>query len=79
MHVGHGGGNPDAFAWLITPGETSGYFSYERVSGTGEGLANLFLFGSGTPNIELPESNVGLLLVIGLFAMFIARRRTVSC
>ena len=24
MHVGQGGGNPDAFAWLITPGETSG-------------------------------------------------------
>ena len=47
MHVGKGGGNPDAFAWLITPGETSGTFSYERIAGTGGGLSNLFLWGSG--------------------------------
>lgn len=78
MHVGQGGGDPDAFAWMITPGETSGFFSYERVSGKGGGLSNMFLFGSGQPNIRLPEPNVALLLVIGLFSIYFTRRR-VSC
>lgn len=75
MHVGQGGGDPDAFAWMITPGETSGTFSYERVAGKGGGLSNLFLFGSGTPDVKIPEPNLGLLLVIGLFSIFFARRR----
>lgn len=74
MHVGHGGGNPDAFAWLITPGETSGYFSYERISGTGGGLSNLFLFGSGKPLMRVSESNIAFLLLVGLFALFAVRR-----
>ncbi|WP_331346451.1 hypothetical protein [Cellvibrio sp. UBA7661] len=75
MHVGHGGGNPDAFAWVITPDQTSGSFTYERVSGKGGGLSNMFLFGSGSPNIKLPESNIGMLLMIGLLSIFFARRR----
>jgi hypothetical protein len=75
MHVGHGGGNPDAFAWLITPGETSGYFSYERISGTGGGLSNLFLFGSGTPILRVAEPNIVLLLFMGLLSLFVARCR----
>ena len=54
MHVGQGGGNPDAFAWLITPGEASGSFSYERISGTGGGFQPVSVWirrppaGSGT-------------------------------
>lgn len=75
MHVGEGGGNPDAFAWLITPGETSGTFSYERVNGKGGGLSNLFLWGSGTPTTSVSEPNVALLLLLGLISMFIVRRR----
>lgn len=75
MHVGNGGGNPDAFLWLITPGQTSGTFSYERVGGSGGGLSNLFLFGTGTPNIEVPESNIVFLLLFGLMSILIARRR----
>ncbi len=74
MHVGQGGGDPDAFAWLITPGETVGYFSYERVAGKGGGLSNMFLFGSGVPYIKIPEPNIGLLFVIGLFSIYFARR-----
>ncbi len=81
MHVGHGGGNPDAFAWLITPGETSGNFTYERIAGTGGGLSNLFLFGSGpalrsgdpTP---MPEPGTAALIGLGLVASWAARRRT---
>ncbi len=75
MHVGNGGGNPDAFAWLITPGETSGYFSYERIDGTGGGLSNLFLFGSGEPVLKVTESNIVFLMLMGLFSLFAARHR----
>ncbi|HTF96384.1 MAG TPA: PEP-CTERM sorting domain-containing protein [Cellvibrio sp.] len=75
MHVGQGGGDPDAFAWLITPGETFGYFSYERVDGKGGGLSNMFLFGSGEPQLRLPEPNIALLLALGLMSVFFVRRR----
>lgn len=80
MHVGQGGGNPDAFAWLITPGQLTGYFSYERISGTGGGLSNLFLFGSGDPVYVDPrsvsESSIAFLLLIGLCSLVISRRRS---
>ncbi len=78
MHVGQGGGDPDAFAWMITPGETSGSFSYERVAGKGGGLSNMFLFGSGTADVKIPEPNISLLLVIGLFSIYFTRRRISS-
>jgi len=75
MHVGEGNGDPDAFAWLITPGTLSGTFSYSDLDGRGGGLSNLFLFGSG---VSLPESNNLILLLIGLVAIFFARRRQQS-
>ena len=74
MHVGEGGGNPDAFAWLITPGQISGDFTYKRTSGGGGGLSNLFLFGTGTPT-NVPEANPLMLLLIGLASLLLARRR----
>ncbi|WP_039916540.1 PEP-CTERM sorting domain-containing protein [Cellvibrio mixtus] len=78
MHVGQGGGDPDAFAWMISPGETSGSFSYERVAGKGGGLSNMFLFGSGVPDVKVPEPNINLLLAIGLLSIYFTRRRISS-
>ena len=44
MHVGNGQGDPDWWFFDITQGETAGTFSYDRLSGGGGGLSNLFLW-----------------------------------
>ncbi len=80
MHVGNGNGNPDHFAWMIDKNNPlSGTFSYRDVDMTGGGLSNFFLFGSGVPttttNIPLPESGVGMLMLIGFASVLLARRR----
>ncbi|WP_323816085.1 hypothetical protein [Cellvibrio sp. NN19] len=79
MHVGEGNGDPDYFAWAIEKGATSGTFSYTDLDGRGGGLSNLFLFGGGVPttttNIPLPESGMGMLMLIGLASVLFARRR----
>lgn len=83
IHVGNGGGDPDHFAWSITQGQTSGDWSYTLWSGTGGGLSNMHLWGSGEPAPTLPEppvaqvseSNLALLSILGLFAILVARRR----
>ena len=73
-HVGNGGGDPDWFAWLITPGATSGTFSYEILAGNGGGLSNIKLWGRGTP-VDVPEPGTLALLSLGLVGAGLARRR----
>jgi hypothetical protein len=75
MHAGNGGGDPDVFAWLITPGTTSGHWRYVRSAGGGGGLSNLTLWGNGTPN-NVPEAgSTVILLVLGFLALGFLHRK----
>lgn len=75
MHVGNGSGDPDWFFWKITALETSGKFTYERISGGGGGLSNLFLWGSGTPQKRVPDGGLTLvMLAVSMCGTLAARR-----
>ena len=75
MHVGQGGGAPDAWAWEMTSGASSGTWSYSILSGTGGGLSNIKLFGRGTP-VTVPEPGTLALFGIGLMGLIgLSRRR----
>lgn len=76
LHVGSGSYDPDHFAWSITQGNSFGTWSYSKLAGNGGGLSNLHLWGSGEPVIQVSESNIGLLLMLGLLSIFVARRRS---
>ena len=76
MHVG--GGQKDAvdnFEWVVTPEETSGNWLYSKLLGKGGGLSNIKLWGTGTPQVEVPESGSWLMLLIGLFSIAVLRRK----
>lgn len=75
IHVGNGRYDPDHFAWFITDGQTSGAWSYQKLSGNGGGFSNMHLWGSGIPKVTVPEPNILLLMMMGLLSVFIARRR----
>lgn len=77
MHVGNGGGDPDHWAWLITSGETSGTFSYEKLQGSGGGLSNLMLWGAGTPTLVSEPSGL-LIMVLGIIALGFNRRKLLT-
>lgn len=75
IHVGNGRYDPDHFAWLITDGQTSGTWSYTKLSGNGGGLSNMHLWGSGEPKVDVAEPSLLMLIVVGLLSVLVARRR----
>jgi hypothetical protein len=76
FHVGNGNGDPDHWAFLITPGETSGTWSYEDLDGQGGGLSNFMLFGRGTPtNVPEPVTLVSLGTGLAGLALLLRKRR----
>jgi len=75
MHVGGGPQPPDDhFAWMITPGTTSGRFSYERLAGGGGGFSNMQVWVRGVGD-GVPEPATGLLLLGALLGYAGLRRR----
>ncbi len=78
MHVGNGAGNPDWYLWEVTTNEVAGTFFYHRHAGSGGGMSNLFLWGSGTPQ-RTPDSasTVGMIgILLGGLAVFFRIRRS---
>ena len=75
IHVGHGRYDPDHFAWLITPGATSGTLVYNHwPRGGGGGFSNIVLWGNGP--ISVPEPGTLALLGAGLICIGLGRRRS---
>lgn len=78
MHIGQGNGDPDAWAWLITPGTLSGDWSLSYIAGGSEkggGLSNLRLWGRGN-GTTVPEPGIVALLATGLLLTGLVRRRS---
>ncbi|MEQ8205928.1 MAG: PEP-CTERM sorting domain-containing protein [Woeseia sp.] len=76
IHVGRGQSNLSWFAWLITPFNTSGTLSYDRLSGGGGGFSNIKLWGRGEPTMsQVPEPASLFLLGLGLAGIGVARRK----
>jgi len=76
MHVG--GGQKDAvdnFEWIVTPENTSGSWTYSKLFGKGGGLSNIKLWGTGTPNVQVPEPSSLLMIMLGLFSISLLRRK----
>lgn len=72
----------DNFAWLIGEDEISGEWSYTKNFGSGGGLSNIKLWGSGEPTSEeppppvrVPEPSSVLLFALGLLGLVVARKK----
>jgi hypothetical protein len=76
IHVGGGQSTLSWFAWMITPGETMGTLSYDRLNGGGGGFSNIKAWGRGEGgDVSVPEPGTLAILGLGLVGMVAARRR----
>jgi hypothetical protein len=75
MHVGGGNTNyVDSFEWRIINADTSGLWAYNKLNGTGGGMSNLQLWGSGKPTTKVPEPSTLMLMLVGLLSLGLFRR-----
>ena len=63
FHVGEGAGDPDYWVFELVPGFTGtlqipGTFDLDRLTGSGGGLSNINLWGTGTPTQNLCEGTL---------------------
>lgn len=79
MHVGDAtlAMNPDFFAWKLDAGALSGTWSYDANTGTGGGLSNLQLWGSGAPRQVPDGSSTITLFGLSLVGMGVVARRRI--
>jgi hypothetical protein len=76
IHVGNGGGDPDHFIFVITPGDLSGILEYFICDDCkGGGFSNIVLWGRGA---SVPEPGTIALLGIGLLLVGMTRRRKLA-
>ncbi len=78
LHVGHSHDAPQWFGFALDQNTTDGVWDYIRKTGSGGGLSNIKLWGSGTGTsiaIEVTEPAQLGILALGVLGLIASRRR----
>ena len=82
IHVGNGNGEPDHFAWKLTPGLLSGTWDYDGTPLRGGGLSNIKLYSTGTGTTvnptNVPEGGSSIALLASSILGMLTFRRAFS-